>query len=112
MPYINAEQVKVIRNNLKAEFPNWKFSVRLDGHISINVNIMAAPVEFVPGKENAQLNHHYPDSYQNADVLKKIIAIVNANNYDNSDTMTDFFDVGYYVHIEQGKWDKPFVLLK
>lgn len=112
MAYITADEVKVIRNNLKKEFPEFKFSVTRDNSTAIAVCIMSGPVEFVPGKPNAQLNHFYPDNYQHADILKKMIAIVNAKNYDNSDTMTDYFDVGYFVHIEQGKWDKPYVLVQ
>jgi hypothetical protein len=30
--------------------------------------------------------------------------------YDNSDIMTDYFDVAYYNNINIGKWDKPYEL--
>jgi hypothetical protein len=29
-------------------------------------------------------------------------------NHDNSDIMTDYFDVGWYVNIYVGKWNKPY----
>lgn len=31
-------------------------------------------------------------------------------NHDNSDPMTDYFDVGWYLDINVGRWNKPFVL--
>jgi hypothetical protein len=37
------------------------------------------------------------------------VRALNCDNYDNSDSMTDYFDVGHYVDLNIGKWDKPFV---
>lgn len=31
-------------------------------------------------------------------------------NHNNSDIMTDYFDVGYYIDINVGQWDKPYEL--
>lgn len=42
-------------------------------------------------------------------MLKKAVAIADAYNYDNSDAMTDYFDVNFYLHINLGKWNKDFV---
>jgi hypothetical protein len=28
--------------------------------------------------------------------------------YDNTDIMTDYFDVSHYIDISIGKWDKPY----
>lgn len=33
-------------------------------------------------------------------------------NHDNSDSMTDYFDVGWYIDINIGTWKKPYVLIK
>ena len=32
------------------------------------------------------------------------------HNHDNSDVMTDYFDVGWYISINIGQWDKPYQL--
>jgi hypothetical protein len=29
-------------------------------------------------------------------------------NHDKSDVMTDYFNVGWYIDINIGKWDKPY----
>jgi hypothetical protein len=28
-------------------------------------------------------------------------------NHDRSDSQTDYFDVGWYIEIQFGQWDKP-----
>lgn len=30
--------------------------------------------------------------------------------YDNSDSMTDYFDTAYYVDVNIGKWNKPYIV--
>lgn len=54
---------------------------------------------------------HMTEGLQNryiAATFKKLFDAMNTNNYDNSDIMTDYFDVGHYVDIQIGKWNKPF----
>lgn len=111
MAYMNKEMAAKIRNNLKAAFPKFKFSVRVEDYMAIRVAIKSAPIRFVDG-DYATLSHMSLDKMQNADVYKKISDIVNADNYDNSNMMEDYHDVGYYVRITQGDWnnEKPFIL--
>lgn len=42
--------------------------------------------------------------------LAEILEVMNEGNHDNSDIMTDYFDVGWYVDINIGKWNKPYVV--
>ena len=42
--------------------------------------------------------------------LSEVIPAMNKGNHDNSDIQTDYFDVGWYVDVNVGKWDKPYVL--
>mgnify|MGYP000695855680 CR=1 FL=1 len=32
-------------------------------------------------------------------------------NHDNSDIMTDYFDVGWYTTVSAGRWDKPYEVI-
>lgn len=107
MAYINAEKVRSIRNELKAVFPEFKFSVRNENHLAINVTIVKGPIRFSDNPD-AQINNYHPDNYENADILKIMLQIINRGNYDRSDAQSDYFDVGWYVHFNQGKWDKPY----
>lgn len=41
--------------------------------------------------------------------LKEINKIANFYNWDNSESISDYYDVNYYLDIGLGKWNKPFV---
>ena len=136
MAYINAEEVKAIRNALKKKFPEYKFSVTKDnGGLNVNVAIMEGPAfkaeeeryhqvwdKYVTVDLNEghhQINHvwckdHYPN---NGKFFQQIVEIIKTAPYyagvgdlwfDESDAMTDYFHTAYYFHIEVGKWDKAF----
>ena len=36
---------------------------------------------------------------------------MNAENFDKSDPMTDYFHVGYYISVRIGSYDKPYELI-
>jgi hypothetical protein len=44
--------------------------------------------------------------------LKEIMEVMQLGNHDSSDIQTDYFDVGWYIKIEIGNWNKPYVLNK
>lgn len=119
MAYMNKEHAATIRNNLKKAFPNFKFSVTIHHHSSINVSLMKSPLDF--SKEFAevkhsegyiQVNYYYLERYEHSDTLKKIYDIINEGNHDNSDPQTDYFDVGFYINFNIGQWDKPYICIK
>lgn len=117
MAYISKEDVSMIRKALKEQFKGFKFSVRMDNHYAIRVAILSGTTDF--GKtdyEGGTINHHHTDRYQDQELLERILHVINTagtrKNYDRSDSMTDYFDVGYYVSLTLGKWDKAFVLTK
>lgn len=43
--------------------------------------------------------------------LTEVVAAMNAGNHDRSDIMTDYFDVGWYIEVNFGQWDKPYELV-
>lgn len=42
--------------------------------------------------------------------LKEIFQAMNKGNHDNSDIQTDYFDVGWYVDVNIGSWNKPYIV--
>lgn len=52
------------------------------------------------------------DPGQALEFLKKAFAVLNNGNHDNSDISTDYFDVGWYVNVRIGEWNKPYILEK
>lgn len=45
------------------------------------------------------------------EAIGKILGALNIDNYDNSDSMTDYFDVGHYVDLNVGTWERPYNLI-
>ena len=130
MAYISADDVKAIRNELKATFPKWKFSVRkTSGGLSVDVTILKGTCSFdenfTDGRRYCQVNHYWIDSHwtdmeANA-ALKKINEImhnapgrVNADRkfFDHSDAQTDYFHTAFYTHLSIGQWDKHYEMVK
>lgn len=120
MAYISAEDVKAIRQELKAQFPKWKFAVRKgSGSLSVDVNILQGTAAF-EGKDYAQVNQYWiKDHWKDEDdqaVLVKINEIMhNAPGraggkvyFDESDAMTDYFHTAFYTHLSIGQWDKRY----
>lgn len=59
-----------------------------------------------------QVNHYHLDRSYEGDALaflKEAKTILSAGNHDRSDIMTDHFDVGWYIDLNVGRWDKPYV---
>lgn len=119
MAYVNKEQSKKVKEQLQAKFPKsegWEFSVSIEHHSTLNVAIMRAPVQLIESKEDYEVSKQYENfnvyhlnNYVNAELLNQIKEIANAGNFDNSDLMTDYHHVGFYLSISAGKWNKPFV---
>ena len=126
MAYISQAEKKVIAANLKNVVPkSWKYSVGVDHNSTLVLNLRSAPVDFFgilsangkcdPDRTYMSLNHYWMDDHLKgapADVLATMHAIMdvmNHGNHDNSDSMTDYFDVGWYVDFNIGKWDRPYV---
>jgi hypothetical protein len=41
--------------------------------------------------------------------MEEIWPVLMEGNWDNSDSMSDYFDIGWYCYINIGKWNKPYV---
>lgn len=123
MAYITQDQKKVIAAKMKGFMPkDLKWSLSIDNHSTIICTIAAAPVDVnslfhkpeVVGLRNGYvgLNVYYMQEHLKEGPVKEILMQIrdalNTDNYDNSDSMTDYFDVGHYIDIRFGKWDKPF----
>jgi len=131
MAYITANEVAAIRNQLKETFgKKWKFGVRKgSGSLSVDVTIKQGTESFADsfseGRRYAQVNQYWiDDHFQDAgerQVLKTIMNIIktapaSAENgrawFDESDAMTDYFHTAYYIHIQIGEWNKPYICVE
>lgn len=80
--YDNKEITAQIRKHLRERFPMCKWSITKDGYNSIHVYLLSSP--FAIDSEAVKAIVHY--AYEFAQSF----------NYDNSDSMTDYFDVNFY----------------
>lgn len=46
---------------------------------------------------------------EHKDLFERINKALNHGNYDRSDRMSDYINVGFYSEIRIGRWDKPFI---
>jgi hypothetical protein len=122
MAYISASDVAAIRNELKAQFPQFKFGVRKgSGSLSVDVTIKNGPADFsdifTHGAGYAQINEYHLGNYgKHEPMLSKISEIMhNAPGraggkvfFDESDSMTDYFHTAFYTHLQIGSWNEPY----
>lgn len=111
------EIASLIREQLKKEFPKCKFAVTTSRYSmgqSLTVNLMTAPFDAYAGADVfSSVNHfHLANSERYTPeakvVLLRAVEIANQFNYNNSDSMTDYYDVNFSFSLELGKWNKPF----
>ena len=128
MAYINAEDVKAIRKELKEAFPKFKFGVRKStSGMRVDVTVKQGPTDFsdiMRGDGYAQISPYHTGRYgEHSKFFDKIIEIMktapmrgNGYNkdgwYDNSDAMTDYFDTAYYMSLNVGDYAKPYACSK
>ena len=110
------ENAQKIRQDLKAELPGLKFSVKSD-HNSIGIALMRAPKSvFVSGLPDAGYRQVNPYAVGESPVLneygKKIFKAVNEivkrYHWDDSRAEVDYFSCAFYFNFAVGRWDKTF----
>lgn len=132
MAYVSKEKKAKIKAALDVALANTgvKYSLAVDNHSSIVCTLRKGPINFIANynetvserfhsrKEDyiersnyLQVNHfHYNDHFTGEAlvIIDKIVKALNTDNYDNSDSMSDYFDVGHHVSLNVGRWDKKY----
>jgi hypothetical protein len=119
-----------------------KASIAVRHHSTLVVNIKSGPIDFLrdhaetlatrpggfrtagyTGVDHAlqswngyiQVNEYWLKDQHTGkalEFLEGLKELMNKGNHDNSDIMTDYFDVGWYKDINIGKWNKPYEVTK
>lgn len=119
MAYMSQEKKAEIRAELKKVMPKtWKWSLGVNNHSTLVLNIWSAPVNLVAEMVNntgvgytgnevyANVNMYHLDrafTGERLELFKKIKNVLNNGNHDRSE-----FDVGWYVEVNLGRFEKPF----
>lgn len=136
MAYMNQERKKVLAVELKKAMAGYglKYTLRVHHDSTIIMNITEGPFDFFknandilmpklseaqlmrrgPVEKSMQVNVYWIDEHFSGackDVLLSAKAALMTGNHDRSDVQSDYFNVGWYVSINIGAWDKPYKVM-
>lgn len=113
------EIAEIIRTYLNEKYSDCKWSVRISSGTwtsSLRVALLEAPYNVFAG----EIKKYYTVSgyRQDKDLCDKanemfldIVRTINSYNYNDSDPMTDYFDVGFYFDVDIGNNKHPFKIV-
>jgi hypothetical protein len=102
---------------------NVKASLAVSNHMTLVLNVKQGPIDFIndfgnsedAAKFGIQVNPYWYKEHfvgESREFLTEVITAMNVGNHDRSDIQSDYFDVGWYVDVNIGKWNKPYALEK
>ena len=132
MAYMNQEKKKALAPAIKAVLKKhgYKGSIAVNNHSTLVVNIKEGTADFIgmaneknreiaerrnqryyPSSGYVQVNTYYPEHYGEAkEFLEELIAAMKGTGwYNNTDAQIDYFDIAYYLDINVGQWNKPYI---
>ncbi len=139
MAYFNQERKQERAPAIKAILKKYgiKGSLAVRNHSTFVLNVKSGSIDFIENfiATDAKLIHGGKMSQDQIDYIRKnqsldvnpywfkehysgkakeflteVFAAMNKGNHDNSDIMTDYFDVGWYVDVNIGSWNKPYMV--
>ena len=115
MAYISQQDKKDLAPGIKSVLNKYgmKGSIAIKHHSSLVVNLQSGPIDFdMDGYTSVNVYHidkHYTGRAK--DFLNELVVAMKGTKwFDKSDIMTDYFHTAYYIDINVGKWNKPYVV--
>ena len=131
---MNQQKKAVIASNLKPVLKKYglKGSLSVNNHSTIVLTVKSGKIDFIKNFNSTTQNR--PGGFRNGSAAEKYIsvnpywyqehfsgqskeflteamaALKGADWYDKSDAQYDYFDTAYYVDINIGKWNKPYIV--
>jgi hypothetical protein len=135
MAYVSQDLKKKLAVTVKAICKTYgvKASLSVNHHSTLVLTVKSGPIDFIGNFNEVFRSRPHPEYVREVtgnclDVnvywykehfsgralafLTKVIAAMNVGNWDESDIQSDYFNVGWYVDVKIGKWNKPYVLTK
>ena len=136
MAYMNQERKAKITKMLKPILAKYKVkgSLSVRNHSTIVLTLKSGSIDFIGNSNKVCGNDFYQvqrgfkpttsgydqvnpywfqdhyDGKAKAFLTEAFKALKSADWYDESNAMIDYFNIAYYVDINIGKWDKPYIL--
>jgi hypothetical protein len=110
MAYMNQERKSIIAAAVKPVLAKYgmKGSLSVNNHSSIVLTLTSGAIDF----EGKGVNIYWIDEHFSGvarDFLNEIVtAMKSASWFDDSDIQTDYFHTAYYIHVNVGRWNKPY----
>ncbi len=75
----------------------------------------AEQIEYIRSQKALDVNPYWYQEHfsgKSKAFLKEIFTAMNDGNWDKSDIQSDYFNVGWYVDVNIGQWNKPYIVAK
>ena len=109
MAYVSKETKAELAPGIKKVLAKYgmKGTLAVNHHATLVCNLKSGPIDFGTDSVNTyHIDNHFTGVAK--EFLLKLKDAMMVGNHDRSDIMTDYFDVGWYIRINVGKWDKPY----
>ncbi len=134
MAYMNQERKQERAPAIKAILKkyNVKASLAVRNHMTLVLNIKSGSIDFIgnfndtvsadpylsargftKAEKSLDVNpYHYQNHFSGdaKEFMQEVFAVMNGGNHDRSDIQSDYFDVGWYVDVNVGQWNKPYTI--
>jgi len=90
-----------------------KGSIGVRHHSALVVTLQSGSIDF--GSDYIQANHYHIETSERYSPEAKtfltelVAAMYSEDWFDRSDSQTDYFHCSYYVSVNVGKWNKPYI---
>jgi len=136
MAYIDQEKKAKLAPTIKSVCKKYgvKSSIAIRNNSTLVLNVKEGVIDFIRNTNDVCGNDYYQvangfrpitDEYMDInpyhykkhhsgkalEFLNEIFQIMNDGNWDKSDSQTDYFNVGWYVDVNIGRWNKPYKLV-
>jgi len=115
MAYMSQENKKQLAPAIRAVLKkyNMKGTISVDNYSTLVVKLSKGKIDFEESYQD--INTYWIESHFDGVKRDFLLELKNAmmqGNYNNNDIMTDYFDVGWYITIKIGNYDKNYEILK
>ena len=118
MAYMSQERKKELAPKIKAicKKHGVKATLAVEHYSTLILNVKSSSIDFDLGERPYEsINEYHIESHfkKNEPAKAFLLEVYDAmmdGNHNNSDAMTDYFDVGWYIGINVGTWKKAYVI--
>lgn len=133
MAYVSQELKSKLSPAIEAVCKKYgiRASVAVRNHMTLCLNIKSGAIDFIGNSNRVcggdfyqvqrgfkpnttgydQVNPYHFQNHYDGDArafLTEVLAVMNDGNWDKSDIQSDYFNVGWYVDVNIGAWNKPY----